>query len=266
MNCDEVRRHWNLYHDSEGDAALHLRLNEHLSSCPGCAEWFFKQSLFEDLLTQHLAPQPPDPQLWQSVLAGAGVLAPTTRPTFVRPVMLIACLAAAFLMAVTVGLLQVTHPSGGPPSLSAQAANWHNRLAGGELAATIQSTSDLEVEDYLRRQVSFPVRCPPRQDAGFAVQGAGTCQMGSEHAAYLIGNVQQTKVSIFVLARDSLIAFPHQAAALKKEPIHRCREGNCEMVLSIIDQNLVVVIGQAHSDRLVDVLRAYGSYPHWPHG
>jgi anti-sigma factor RsiW len=266
MNCEEIRHHWNLYHDSEGDAALHLRLNEHLSSCPACAEWFYKQSLFEDLLNQHLAPQPPDPQLWQSVLAGAGVLAPTTRPTFVRPVLLIACLAAVFLMAVSLSFLWVTPPSGGPPSLSAQAANWHNRLAGGELAATFQSASDQKVEDYLRRQVSFPVRCPPRKDAGFAVQGAGTCAFGGEQAAFLVGNVEQTPVSIFVLARDSLNAFPHQAAALKKEPIHRCREGNFEMALSIIDQNLVVVIGQAHGERLVDVLRAYGTYPHQPHG
>ncbi len=260
MNCDETRRHWNLYHDSEGDAALHLAINEHLASCPACAEWFYKQSQFEDLLTQHLAPQPADPQLWQSVLAGAGVLAPTTRATFVRPVLLIACLAVAFLMAVSVALLQVTHPSGGPPSLSAQAATWHNRLAGGELAASFQSASDLEVEDYLRRQVSFPVRCPPRRDAGFAVAGAGTCEFGGKQAAYLVGNVEQTPVSIFVLARDSLSAFPHQAAALRKESVHRCREGQYDMAMSAIDKNVVLVVGRAKPEALEKVLVAYGSY------
>jgi hypothetical protein len=90
--------------------------------------------------------------------------------------------------------------------------------------------------------------------------------MGSEHAAYLVGNVQQKPVSIFILARDSLSAFPHQAAALRKEPIHHCREGDFEMVLSVIDRNLVLVIGQAQDEQLVEVLRAYGTYPHPSHG
>jgi anti-sigma factor RsiW len=262
MNCDEVRRHWNLYHDSEGDATIHLHINEHLASCPSCAEWFFKQSLFEDLLTQRLAPTHADPQLWQAVLAGAGVVTPASRANYVRPMLLIAALAAVVLIAVTASIVQLGGPRGEPSNLSGIAANFHARLAGGDIDVPLRSESDLEVEDFLRQQVAFPVRCPPRKDAGFAVEGAGTCRLGGQAAAYLVGNVEQQPVSIFVLSRDSLAAFPHQQAALRSESVHRCREGNCEMALSVIDRNLVVVIGQAPSEELVRVLAAYGTYPH----
>jgi hypothetical protein len=262
MNCDDVRRHWNLYHDSEGDAALHLKINEHLASCSPCAEWFCKQSQFEDLLTHHLASGPSDPDLWPSVLAGAGLVTPASRNRFLRPVVLVACLAATLLIALTVGLVARLRPNDGQPSLSVQAADWHTRLADGEVSIPFRSESDLEIEEYLRHQVSFAVRCPPRSDAGFAVRGAGTCQMAGEQAAYLVGNVERTPVSIFILSRDSLRRFPQQQAALGREAIHECREGNFKMALRIVDRNLVLVIGQGRDEQLLRVLRAYGSYPH----
>jgi predicted anti-sigma-YlaC factor YlaD len=54
MNCQQARRHWDLYYDSEGAAELHFQLNEHLSSCAGCADWFDKQSRLESLIEQRL--------------------------------------------------------------------------------------------------------------------------------------------------------------------------------------------------------------------
>lgn len=262
MNCEEVRRHWNLYHDSEGDAALHLAINEHLASCPACAEWFYKQSLFEDSLTRYVALDHADSQLWESLLCKAGIVTPSLRTSYVRSMLLIASLAAMLIIAVTIGILQLQLSSDEATNLSGIAANWHARLADGDVAVSFHSSSDLEVEDYLRRQVAFPVRCPPRKDAGFVVEGAGTCQLGGQPAAYLVGSVEQTTVSIFVLSRDSLAAFPHQESALRHETVYRCREAKYEMALSVVDRNLVVVIGQTGGDELLRVLRAYGTYPH----
>jgi len=137
----------------------------------------------------------------------------------------------------------------------------HERLVVGEEIPQFESRSDLEVEDYLRKRLSFPVRCPPRKDAGFAVEGAGVCQLAEQPAAYLSGQVGEAPVSIFVLPRDSLAAFPHQQAALLKEKTHFCREGQYAMVLGIIDKSAVMVIGQTDPERLEKVLSAYGAYP-----
>jgi len=138
------------------------------------------------------------------------------------------------------------------------------RFEAGEETPQFRSQSDLEVEGYLRQRVAFAVRCPPRKDAGFAVEGAGVFRLADQPAAYLSGHVDAAPVSIFVLPHDSLAAFPHQREALLSEKTHRCQEGQYTMVLGVIDKNAVLVIGQTDADRLDRVLRAYGTYPDHP--
>jgi predicted anti-sigma-YlaC factor YlaD len=73
MNCNEARQHWNLYHDSEGDADLHFCISEHLAMCPECARWFAQQSRLEILLAARLASQPATPAVWQRVRQHCGL-------------------------------------------------------------------------------------------------------------------------------------------------------------------------------------------------
>jgi len=257
MNCEEIRRHWDLYHDSEGDAGLHLQINEHLASCEACSRWFFANSQLEDAVAERLSRSDSDPMMWKAVLLHAGVT-PARRPRSIRTLAL--CMTCVILAVLIAGFVFLA--GDGEPSLSASAASMHDRLASGDLAPPFLSDSDHDIEGYLRKEVGFPVRCPPRKNAGFLVHGAGTCRMEKESAAYLLGRVDGAPVSIFVLPRQSLYAFPHQQAALDKEQVHRCREGKYEMALAVIDQNVVLVIGQTQPERLLRVLRAYGSYPH----
>ncbi|MBI1901418.1 MAG: zf-HC2 domain-containing protein [Planctomycetia bacterium] len=266
MKCEEVRRHWDLYYDSEGDAELHFQINEHLDNCPGCAEWFHKQGRLEDLLSAKVAAVPGDEQLWEQVLQGAMIEppAPAGRRFFLLTT-LAAC-AAAIVLGFFAVLPFLTGASSNSESLSALTATWHERLVAGQVDVPCRSESDLAVEDFLRKRVSFPVRCPPRKDAGFAVSGAGTCRLGDQPAAYLVGDVDEAPVTIFILSRDSLPAFPHQQAALQSESVHRCREGEYAMALSVIDRNLVLVVGRTDAHKLARVLSAYGTYPHRPAG
>jgi hypothetical protein len=262
MNCNEARQHWHLYHDSEGDAALHFAINEHLGLCPACAEWFHKQSRLESLLVERTQSPPASPQLWRDVLRGAG-LTPVSpgRRYWIIPGLL-SGLAACAVLLLSVGVWYLVHrPS---PDLSAAAAAWHERIVDGQETVEFSSESDLEVEAYLKQRVSFPVRCPPRKDAGFAVRGAGAGQIGGQPTAYLAGSVDDTPVSIFVLPRSSLDAFPRQRAAAEKETTHRCKEGSYELVLRTIDRNAVVVVGRTSPERLERVLNAYGTYPDHP--
>ena len=145
--------------------------------------------------------------------------------------------------------------------MSKLTASQHERLASGSEPLQIRSDSDHEVEDYLRKRVAFPVRCPPRKDAGFAVHGAGVCQLADQPAAFLVGEVDTASVSIFILPHDSLAAFPHQYQAIQREKPHRCKEGRLEMVMTVFYRNVVLVIGEAESEQLMKVLNAYGTYP-----
>jgi hypothetical protein len=257
MNCHEAREHWNLYHDSEGDAHLHFQIGEHLATCPECAEWFSRQSRLEGLLADKLRPDSPTPELWTRVLGGCGLNRPTAAYRRTWLVLAAACAAVAL------GL--VWYFAGGAgrasPDLARLSAQWHRRLETGDVAPEFVSQSDLEIEDFLRRRVTFPVRCPPRKDADFAVQAAGVFQIADQPAAYLSGHVGSASVSIFVLPSDSLSAFPRQRELLEDEKYHHSREGPYAMVLGIIDQNAVLVIGESEPQRLEKVLSAYGTYP-----
>jgi hypothetical protein len=261
MHCHDARRHWNLYHDSEGDPELHFRLGEHLAMCPECRLWFQQQSRLESSLARRLGPRPATPHLWSAVLAGCG-LAPRGASGR-RWRLAAAAVGAALLLAAMAWIAYwVTVPSADLARLSAAR---HERLVAGREHPQFVSRSDLEVEDYLRQRVSFPVRCPPRKDAGFAVQGAGVCHLADEPAAYLAGRVDEAPVSIFVLPRSSLAAFPPQQRALGTQRIHRCQQGPYAMVLGVVDRNAVLVIGQTDPARLERVLNAYGTY-HDHHG
>jgi anti-sigma factor RsiW len=257
MNCNEARQHWSLYHDSEGDAELHFQISEHLAGCADCAQWFSQQSRLESLLVEKLNSQPPTKDLWNDVVTHTGLIQPAPARRWLWFAGVAAC-AAVFVLAVFLAWNSPAPPS---PDLAKLTAARHERFVAGEELPQFESRSDLEVEGYLRKRVSFPVRCPPRKDAGFAVQGAGVCQLAEQPAAYLSGRVEEAPVSIFVLPRDSLSAFPHQQEALLKEKTHRCQEGQYAMVLGIIDRNAVLVIGQTDPVRLEKVLSAYGTYP-----
>ncbi len=259
MNCNEARQHWDLYHDSEGDPALHFQINELLAVCPACAQWFAQQSRLEHLLTEKLKSGPPTADLWERVLAGAGLKRPTPSRRWLLLASVATCAAAAAVVLLAWGKLFFP----GPPAqdLARLSADWHARLSRGVEPVQFQSESDLAVEAYLRKRVAFPVRCPPRKDAGFAVYGAGTGELGGQSAAYLAGAVDSTPVSIFILHKDSLDKFPDQLRAVRRENPHRCREGDYQMVLRVIDRNAVVAVGRAPPDSLEKVLRAYASYP-----
>jgi anti-sigma factor RsiW len=260
MNCNEARRHWELYYDSEGDSELYLKINEHLAECPSCAKWFFQQGHFEELVTAKLSAGEPTAALWDRVRCNTGL----TRPVSARGWMFFGsfmAIAACLLLVVGAWWLNSGQKS---EHLAALTAVVHRGFAEQNQPIEFSSPSDLEIEQYLKSRVSFPVRCPPRQDAGFAVRGGGICNIAGDSAAYVIGEVENQSVSIFVLPAERLREFAHERDVLSREAVHHCQEGGYDMVLAKIDRNIVVVIGKGSPEKLERVVRAYGTYPEMP--
>lgn len=254
MNCHEARRHFMLYFDSEGDAELHLRINDHLAMCPECAAWFAKQARLQAMVEEKLRAVAATAKVWERVLSRAGLVKPARSRRWLRVGGVVAAAALLLLAGVMVWLST-------RPDLARLTAQWHEDLSKGRVAPDYASTSDLDVEKYLHQRVTFKVRCPPRKDVGFAVEGAGVCTLADNPTAYLTGHVEDTPVSIFILKADHLVSFPHQWRAVRRDGTHRCQEGAYHMVLRIIDQNAVLVVGQTESQRLEKVLNAYATYP-----
>jgi len=262
MNCEEARRHWEIYYDSEGDSELYLAINDHLSECHDCARWFFQQAQFEETISSKLATGPATVDLWQRVLTDSGI---DQREASKSWMFFSSCLAlAASLLVLAVSWSSIVgdkHANQHDVHLSSLTAVAHEEFTNQRKRIDFTSRSDLEVEEYLKSRVPFPVRCPPREDAGFSVRGGGVCKLGIEAVAYVVGEVEDGTASIFILPEESLQRFSHERKVLSREQFHHCREGKFDMVLAKIDRNLVVVIGQASPQQLERVVRAYGTYP-----
>ena len=258
MNCNEARQHWMLYFDSEGDAEMHLHISDHVAICPACAEWFHRQQRFEQALAERLAAGGETPELWARALARAGIAG--RKPVRRRRMLLVSLLAAAaVLLAVAVWswIGQRSHSS----ELALLAADWHGQLLQGEVRPAVVSSSDKEVENQLRKMVKFPVHCPPRKDANFDLKGAGVCQVNDRLAAYIVGEVNRTPVSILVFDKTSLDAFPRERQRIAQEGgQRRCQEGDYHMISGITRDNLLIVIGRASPEELERLFKAYGSY------
>ena len=260
MNCNEARRQWNLYYDSEGTPDLFQQINQHLETCPECAGWYRRQEVLEEELTRRLSAGEATPDIWASILPSATNQTASKSGHSRLLLSLVAVLSACVLIAV--GLMSRPKPQQpvAEADLAELSSRWHQELSAGRQPIDFRSSSDLEVERYLRDRVEFPVRCPPRKDTGFLVSGAGICRLGGQKAAYLVGKLHGENVSIFILSRDSLHRFPQHSDVLKKTI--DCRQGDFGLAMAAVDRNLVLVIGRASCSQLTRVVRAYGTYPH----
>jgi hypothetical protein len=257
MNCSSARSNWELYHDSEGDAPLYREINEHLERCGSCRTWFDEQQTFEDGLRTRLNDAAPSSELWASIerpLEDGDPAAKRWAP-WLRYVGVAAC-----LMGLLAAWWFFDEASVAKSDLARLVSAQHERLIGDN-QLDFASESDLAVEAYLKSRVSFPVRCPPRQNAGFAVRGGGVLTIRDTPAAYVHGLVETERVSVFIFPRDQLAQFGLEQDLFKNSNVIHQRVGSVEVVLSAIDQNLVVVVGRQSLERLERVVRAYGTYP-----
>jgi hypothetical protein len=261
MNCTEARKNWMLYLDSEGDPRLHLQITDHLGCCPGCAEWFARQQHLEEAVRDCLAAGGSSPALWGRVLDRTGLARRRVRPrVLITAGSLVA--AAALLLVAVFGSpwSRQPQPPGQVPELARDAAELHKRWLSGDVRPEFASTSELDVDRYFKANAPFKVHCPPRSDVNFAVQGAGMRSLRDRHQAGLIvGRVGETPVSILVLDRQSLSAFPRDQARLAGGR-RRCREGGYLTVSAALSDNVVVVVGNTRPETLDKLLDAYGSY------
>jgi len=250
MNCTEARQHWMLFLDSEGDPELHLRIRGHIGDCSDCSKWFAEQRVSEEQISEAISSGEPTPQLWQRVLSHVQV-PPASAVRRRRFALVTALTVAAAVIALLVGY-QVRERSF-PAELSRDAADWHVQWQLGNVRPELESTSDHEVDHYLKRRVPFRVHCPPRTDVQFSVQGAGVCFMKDQRlAAYIVGSVGNSPVSILVLDKSNLDGFP--------EGFHHRNEGSYQVASAVIAENVVIVVGTTSLEVLERLLHAYGSY------
>lgn len=255
-DCNDIRKFFHLYYDSEGGAELHFQISDHLATCPQCKAWFAREARTQGLLDDLLARGQVNPSTWQTIeqqlLTDAAVPASRSKGLWM--------LALAASVIVAVGLWSLTR-LGDSDSLGRLAATEHENYVSGSWQAEVVSSSVEEVEQRLRPRAGFAVRCPPRGQAGFELKGGGLCRLKRELGVHIVGEVDRQPVSVFVLPFQSLRAFPQMREHLPAEGrLHECREGRYQMVAGLLHGHVVLVLGRAPRDVLVEILRGYGAH------
>ena len=240
--------------------SLYQEINRHLSQCRDCQDWYERQTAFEIDLAESLRAGTPTATVWGNI---EGSLPSAKRhETSWTLAAAAACLLLVFLgWRFVTPLVDSQMPDDLGGELTRLVSSCHQRLATGDEPLQFASQSDIEVEEFLKHRVAFPVRCPPRQDAGFEVRGGGVCSVGAAPAAYVHGLLESDQVSIFIFPRGRLADFSFEDDILRKQDVAYRRVGNVGMVMAKIDRNLVVVVGPERPEQLERVVRAYGTYP-----
>lgn len=261
MNCEKIRQHWHLYYDSEGDPELHFEIREHLDACPACAQWFAGQEWLERRITEKLRAGSTDRKMWNRLLVASGLVsrgAVRRRWRWLTGAATASIVGALVLVAGRL-LLDPTQPS---TSLAALAESLHRDIESGRQPLGMVSDSDVQVESYFKRHAAFSVRCPPRKDAGFQVRGGGMCALRNQPAAFVVGEVDNGRVSLIVLPDASLEAFPEDRRTLAAaDAVHHFASSDYTVAARHVDRNLVFAVGRVKSEKILRVLSAYGSYP-----
>jgi hypothetical protein len=162
--------------------------------------------------------------------------------------------AAAAAVLIALVIVFQTREYSAPRELARNAADWHEQWQRGNVRPELDSTSDHDIDRYLKARVPFRVHCPPRTDVQFSVQGAGVCIMKDKRqAAYIVGRVGKSPVSILVLDRSDFDGSPQNG-------FHHRKEGTYQVASAVFAENVVIVIGATSPEILERLLNAYGSY------
>ena len=265
MNCHEIHKLFPLYFDSEGGAELQLQISDHLAMCPECKAWFERHSSYESLLGELINGGElidrgeQNAEFWQRIAEQVRTRAEPRPSRLASRLALPAGLILAACVMAT--LVAVWFADEQPVPLCSLAAGAHDRYVAGLWPVDLMSESVEEVEQRLRAEAGFPVRCPPQGRGGFRLKGGGVCQLRGQRGAHVVGDVDGHPVSVIVLPGKILDSAPALRRRLSgKSRILSCREGRYDAVVSLLHGHVVFVLGEHDSTVLREILLGYGSH------
>lgn len=138
MNCQECRRWWSPYLDSELDSTKTFEVSEHLRNCPACRARFEREERVDELMKRSLRATRMPEDMWSDLTRRVRRSPQRVRSVWARPL----AIAASIVMLITAGVL-FFH---GQPQEAAQAAQVE-RMADLLRAATPQLVAFHITED-----------------------------------------------------------------------------------------------------------------------
>ena len=217
MKCNDVRRFLSAYLDSELDATTHFQIQTHLAECEACGARIEQEKRLEESLVKSVrsVSTKDDSAIWDRALAGVRQAAPqgaAERRLGTRR----AVLAVAASLVLTAGAYfayGLWTNERRELDIAETAAENHVAYIKNRLQAKVDIDSHVQLVSYFRDRFDCSL-AKESMDEDVRLVGARNCRMGGVASAYIMYEFRHTPISMFVIHRESLPAFPGAVAAL----------------------------------------------------
>ncbi len=226
MTCEDFIPFIDAYVDQEFDERERAEMEMHLRSCPECRELVefqvglkqqfkacleerapesLRERIFRDIEQQQAAASEHEAETSESAEV---VELPTPheepatddRPWLLRYGWIAAPLAAALAIAILLPSFTVAPAKSGQLPIVEQTVDWHV----GNYPIEVTGPDSSEVSYWFRNKVDFPVRLPQFAEKDVNLLGGRIAHVRDRRAAYLLYEVDGTRLSVLVFDGDGL--------------------------------------------------------------
>jgi hypothetical protein len=259
IDCTNINDYLNRYLDKELDAGLESAANEHLSKCPSCRARFDVEARLEKNLAKILSkPDEKDAEIWDKAIASAttSVIKPRRLNYFIP-------LASAALIMIALGILLLFPPASSSLDLLEAAEQVHQSVLRPDFKLDLKTDSPETLTIYFNEQYKRETpNCTgcAMYKKNCSLRGGRMCSLKKQQAIHIVFDYYGTPVSIMVLSKDDLNAFPEAEARLEKcyeICTAKSKEFNYAMVR--IGPNIVCAIGDVEQEILKQLLIDMGA-------
>ncbi|MEO8426120.1 MAG: zf-HC2 domain-containing protein [Verrucomicrobiota bacterium] len=255
MKCHEVRNLVVAYLDSELDAKTSLEIQLHLQSCAECAELFAQEQKFNERLFRVLRAGPSTPGLWEEVESR---LRPArTGGWFVRHWKRVAIGGLGTL--VVAGIVWLAGPrfGGSPLDLARVVGKDHAEFVKGQMGSQFVGRVPEEIARQFEGRLDVEAFAARPASGGFRYEGARLCHLSGVPAAWTLGRIQETPISLVVFKQSELEHFPRAKERLDSgDPIVCSRTGRYQFAARFVDGYVVCLVGDFRRAELEAVLKS----------
>lgn len=253
MDCKYAKQFMTPWIDRELHASTGQELMHHLEGCPDCRREFELERRLKTVLTEKLPRVSAPPYLYQRIL-NALETPPASRTwrerlqeiLLVRPALKFGALAALLILTVTAPLVYSRFHA--PPPLITDLVQHHAMCA-----IQVVSNQPDEIRTWFQDQLSFAVVAPRFDQVHPRLLGAYLCQVANRKLAYLVYDVNGTRMSVCMLDGSSLDLDRLKRVQMKNAQFYTATYHDQNLVLWYDGDRICSLIGPMKQEDLLAI-------------
>lgn len=240
MRCHELRTLSGAYLDSELDTKTSIEIEQHLGNCAKCHAFFEGERRVDARIHAALQSGEKDELLWSRIEAQvAGV---TAAPIAKRSWWMAGAYAIAASIALAITLLAWPKPSGN--NLVAAVAVDHAKYLAGNMPSQFMDEPAPEALKLTHGRLDREAFSILPSATAFKPEGKRLCKLNGVPVAWMMGKSGGMPVSVIVMKREELAAFPALEQRFTEGHRIACfKAGDYQFGARRVDDHVICIVG-----------------------